>query len=238
MTSHRPSALLLAAGLTLAGAAACGEDPAPGPPAASASASPGPSTNGIDALPTERALTAARDAYVKASSVRVKGSFVDGGSRITLDLRQSARGATGTITLDGAKIRLLTIGRTAYFTGDRKFWTEAGGAEAYDLFKGKWVKTSLDAADFKEVAFFAERSFIAEQLPVSGVLGDRRENVRGVPAFKFQDSTEVGYWVALSGEPYPLRLGEGDGEAIDFLDYGKPVDLTPPPASKVFEMPE
>ena len=42
--------------------------------------------------------------------------------------------------------------------------------------------------------------------------------------------------MALTGEPYPLKLAGKDGAQaldLDFLEYGKPLKLTPPPASKV-----
>ena len=78
-------------------------------------------------------------------------------------------------------------------------------------------------------------------LPQDGLRGDEREDVRGAPAFRFEDAAGAGHYVALQGSPYPLRFAGEDGTSkidLDFLDYGAPVDLEPPPASKVVEAPE
>jgi hypothetical protein len=224
------------------GTAACGDEPAGTGTAAPATPAASPATNGIDRLPTDQALAKATAAYLAASSVHVKGTIVDDGTSIALDLRQTRRGdSTGTITMDGAKIKVLTVGKTAYISGDRKFWTDAAGADAYDLFKGTWVKTKLSGADFAQFALFTDRKRFADGvLPTDGLRADRREDVRGAPAFRFEDATDAGYYVSLTAEPVPVRFAGEDGGskiALDFLDYGAPVELTPPPASKVVEAP-
>jgi len=43
-------------------------------------------------------------------------------------------------------------------------------------------------------------------------------------------------YVALVGEPYPIRVETGTGVgSADFLDYGRPVTITAPPPAQVAE---
>lgn len=237
MIIKRAITLVLALGLSVAGAAACGNEPGGG---TTASASPKPATNGIDAMASAKAMTTARDAFLKAPSVRIKGTFTDGGSKITLDLRQAAGGSSGTFVIDGAKLNILTVGKTAYIKADRKFWESQGVGEAYATFKGKWLKTSLSAADFKDMAALTDREEFAKQLPAGSGLHGKPQTIRGTPAYEFKDADGSSYFVALQGEPYPLKVTSkdpADPGQFEFLDYGKPVDLAPPPASKVIKVP-
>src|SRR5690349_15782383 len=103
MITLRRCAPLLVLGLAVAGSAACGDDAADASSAARStpSAAATPATNGIDRLPSEKALARSKEAYLKASTVRVKGTVVDGGTNIGLDLRTTLQGDTqGTLTMD------------------------------------------------------------------------------------------------------------------------------------------
>jgi hypothetical protein len=241
MTSPRSSAVLLALTLAVAGTAACGDEAAPASGGASAgsSATSGPATNGVDTLPTKQALAAATKAFLAADTVHLKGDVVDAGSTISIDLLQTKNGdASGTLGFDGMKLTILTIGTTGYISGDKAFWTESVGADAYRQFKGKWMKTDLTAPDFEELAHFADREQFAREVLPTEAVGGERKTVNGTPAFGFTDNQGGNFYVALEGEPYPVRLDGVDGGstvALDFLDYDEPVKLKPPPASKIIE---
>jgi len=235
MTTLRASAALLTLGLAVAGIAACGEDGAS--PSSGSSASASPATNGIDTLPAEKALAAAKSAYLKAATVRVRGTVVDSGTDVALDLRTSLNGDTqGTLRLDGATIKVLTIGKNAWFSGDRKFWTDAAGADAYAQMKGKYVRTTRTSADFKDFADLIDRQQFADTVLPDTLLPGGRQAVNGLDAYRFKDLRGSSYFVALTGEPYPLKFAGKDGAQaldLDFLEYGKPLKLSPPPAAKV-----
>jgi hypothetical protein len=238
MTTLRASAALLVLGLAVAGTAACGDDGAsPSRGSATPAASASPATNGIDELPAEKALAAARSAYLEAATVRVRGTFVDGGAKIAVDLRTSRNGdSVGTMRFDGSTFEILTIGKNAWLSGDRKFWTDAGGADAYALMKGKYLRTKRSAPDFKDFADFIDRRKFADNVLPDALFPGERRAVNGVDAYRFKDFSGSSYFVALTGEPYPLKLAGKDGAQgldLDFLEYGKPLKLTPPPPAKV-----
>jgi hypothetical protein len=172
-----------------------------------------------------------------AATVRVRGTVVDGGTNVGLDLRTALNGDTqGTLRVDGATITVLTIGKRAWFSGDRKFWTDAAGADAYAQMKGKYLRTTRTSAEFKDFADLIDRKQFADSVLPDTLLPGGRQAVNGVDAYRFKDLSGASYFVALTGEPYPLKFAGKDGAQaldIDFLEYGKPMKLTPPPASKV-----
>jgi hypothetical protein len=240
MTPLRSSAVLVAITLAVAGTAGCGDEAAPDSgarTAASDSASATPDTNGTDTLPTKQALNAATKAFLAAETVHLKGDVVDGGDKISIDLRQTRSGdAVGTIGLQGMRMTILTIGQNAYISGDKAFWTKSAGADAYRHFKGKYLKTKLSSADFEELALFSNRAEFAKQVLPTDAIGGKKKTVNGTAAFGFTDDQGGNFYVSLQGKPYPVRLDgtdEGTTVALDFLDYDKPVNLTPPPPSKI-----
>jgi hypothetical protein len=237
MISKRSSVVLLAITLAVGGTAACGGDePAQGGGTATATK---PATNGTDTLPSKQALAKATEAYLAAESVHLKGSVVENGEKVSIDMVQTKKGdASGTVGLDGMKMTLMTIGKTAYISGDKAFWTKSAGAEAYATFKGKWLKTKLSGADFKDLALFTNRAEFAKQVLPTDLVGGERKDVNGTPAFSFTDNQGGNFYVALQGKPYPMRIdGTEDGSTVslDFLEYDAPVTFTPPPKSKVIE---
>jgi hypothetical protein len=242
MISKRSSVVLLAITLAAGGTAACGGDDATGTGGTKAGSAPTatrPATNGTDTLPSKEALAKATEAYLAAESVHLKGNVVEDGEKISLDLVQTKKGdASGTVGLDGMKMTLLTIGKTAYISGDKAFWTKSAGAGAYATFKGKWIKTKLAGDDFKDLALFTNRAEFAKQVLPTDLLGGKPKDVNGAPAFGFTDNQGGNFYVALQGKPYPVRIDGTDGGstvALDFLEYDKKVTFTPPPKSKVIE---
>jgi hypothetical protein len=71
--------------------------------------------------------------------------------------------------------------------------------------------------------------------------------VNGVPVIAITDQAtadqclEIGaqcgtIYVATTGEPYPIRIETGDGHtALDFADFGAPVDVVPPTPLDIFD---
>src|SRR6266550_8566105 len=82
------------------------------------SSSPTPTDNGVAALSAGQILSQARTALQSAPSVRVKGSVVNEGARLMVDLRLSDNGGRATITQAGQTIEVLRIGTTVYIKAD------------------------------------------------------------------------------------------------------------------------
>src|SRR5689334_14559061 len=123
----RASALaLVLAGLLLAG---CG-----------GSHSKSASSNGEASKSADTVLADAKAAVNGATSARVSGSIVSGGTPITLDLTMSADKAKGSMSTSGFEFELIRIGDTAYIKGSDDFYKHFAGAAIAQLLHGKWLK--------------------------------------------------------------------------------------------------
>jgi hypothetical protein len=203
-----------------------------------------PSSNGVASLSPPQILAKARTALENAASVHVKGLIVDQGDRIHVDIRiKRSAGGRGTLTVNGQTVELIRVGAKLYLRADEAFWrSQTGNAEVGKLLGGKYLVAPATHPDFKDLAGIADLKWMSEQLANDAPLTKgKHKNVRGTDAIGLVDSGTDGgvLYVALQGQPYPLRLEPNDtgtGESIDYLDYGKPVTLTAPPASQVIDI--
>jgi hypothetical protein len=239
MITARAGAALLVLGL-VSGTTACGGDSGsgtaatvPSVPATSApTPTPSPTTNGIDTLPPYDAQVAAREAFLTAPAVRLTGQVGDSGS---FDIRTSANGdAAGTLRGNGVRADFLVIGRTVWLSGNRAFWVRGLNRRNIpsDL-THKYVRTTLGSRYARALKTMTTRAEFASLWNTDGI-PDGREVVRGVAAYRFRDlRTGLVISVALTGEPYPLRLAGDDGQPIEIVVDDKPMTVMPPRAADV-----
>jgi hypothetical protein len=208
-----------------------------------ASTSPTPTDNGVAALSASQILSRARTALQSAPSIRVKGSVVNEGARLTIDLRASDKGGRATITQTGQTIEVLRIGTTVYVKADADFWrAQTRNTAAAELLKGKYLKGSTSDAKLASIAELTDMDkFVGTLLTPKGtVQKGPKKTVRGTEAIALDVSGQDGgtLYVATRGQPYPLQIVSttaSEPGTIDFLDYGVPVPLTPPPAEQVVD---
>ena len=205
--------------------------------------SPTPADNGVANLPATQIMSRAQAALKKAPSVHLKGSGVTNSQRFGIDLRISDKGGRGTITEGGQKVELLRIGTTVYLKADADFWrAQTSNSAAAELLKGKYLKGSTSDPQTASIAVLTELDkFVAELFSTKKtVTKGQKKTIRGQEAIAIvEPGTEGGMlYVATHGEPYPLQITSSTGSepgTIDFLDYGAPVTLTPPPADQVVD---
>lgn len=249
----RPTRVLLAVSAAALLSAACGDDttgsaaPATtsgaGTPSASAPAST--SGGGLAALPATEILAKASAALKAAPSVHLKGSGSSGGQTFEIDMRYGkAAQAVGTVTANKQKIELRRDGRSVYVKADAAFWQSTGGAAAARLLAGKWLKAPLGDQRVAGLAAFTDKDqFTSGILKADGtVTKAETKTIRGVEAIGLRSSGAQGggiLYIASTGDPVPLQIvpeaGGGDAGQLDFLDYGKTVDVQAPPASQVVD---
>jgi hypothetical protein len=201
--------------------------------------------NGIANLSAKQILAKAKDALSQAGSVRIQGGGFSEGEQFALDMRYGRAGAVGSLTSNGQTIELLRIGRTVYLKGSAAFWRSIGGNPAAELLKGRYLKMPASTREFAEVASFTDLEKSAAELlaPDGEISKSGRTTIRGMAAIGLKDPTNGGgtLYIALRGEPYPLRVAPDKGKtddvgSLDFLDYGVPVALTQPPADQVVDV--
>lgn len=245
---RRPTLLTsaLVTGLALVGCG--GDDGDSADDVAAPAESTAPETNWAEHLSADEILEEAKDAAAAADSVRISGEVVEDGSTIVIDMQYSGDGSTGTISADGATVELLRVGTNQYYMkADADTWEQlTGEAASGDIFADRYVRMPGDDESLGDLtSFFDFESFVEEALNPDGAIeqGETAE-VNGVQAIGLvdRDSQDGGtLWVALTGEPYPLRIEspEGSGEgAVDFLDWGEPVDIKAPAKDEVIDLSE
>lgn len=221
MTLRRTIVLGLAAGLALVG---CSDD--------------GGGLD-VDALSAQEIVDEATEAARSESSVKASGATVDdGGTPMDLDLSISPDGTTGTMTVEGTTIQLLITDQEFYMRADGDSWTTlAGDAAAGALLADRWVLVPTAEEDFAEVAFFADwDTFVNELFSVEGTLskGDVEE-IDGVDTVAIIEDGGGTMWIAIEGDPLPIRGDDGEGDVFD-LEWGVDVDITLPEADEVIDL--
>jgi hypothetical protein len=240
MQLTRSIAAAFAVALLPLGAACGGSDPGS---SGSAPSSPTPTDNGVANLSATQILARTQAALKKVPSVHVKGNGVTEGQKFGIDLHISDKSGRGTITQGGQTLELLRDGTTLYIKADADFWrAQTGSAAAAELLKGKYLKGSTSDPKVASIALLTEPDkFVAELFsPKRTVSKGKRTVIRGIDAIGVvsggKDSGTL--YVATRGEPYPLQITsttQSDPGTIDFLDYGAPVTVTPPPPDQVVD---
>ncbi|WP_018351040.1 hypothetical protein [Longispora albida] len=208
--------------------------------AGAAVAAPRAEDNGVAALSPAQIAERARAAVKTITSVHVKGEVPSGTEKIALDLKISgSEGATGTMTVGGNKVSILRIGTSAYFQGDRAFWAQFGGNAAANLFEGKWMRTTTEDPNFKDLVSLTDATQLMDAVlsGVSAASKGRTQQIDGQPAIELIGG-DGSLFIATTGEPYPLLLrssAAGGGE-LAFTEYNQPVTLTAPPADQVIDL--
>lgn len=211
------STVLLAAALLLVG---CG--------------SSGTKINGEAAKTADEILADALAAATQATSVHVSGSGSQGGTSLDLNLYLVAgKGGRGHLNVNGLSFDIISIGSTAYFKGDSRFWANFGGGVASELLKGRWLSEPSGTGD---LASFASLTDIAKFF--SAVLGSHgtlskgaTSTVNGQPVIALNDPSNNGIlYVATTREPYPVELTstKGKGGTITFGQWNESFTLAPP----------
>jgi hypothetical protein len=196
-----------------------------------------PTDNGVAAKSGQNILKAATAGFRSATSVHVIGRLKEQGDTVTLDLRLGQTTAQGSVTIGGAKLRILRAGRRLYLRG-RGFWEKAAGAQVANLVGERWVLAPESGSGgqafaglvrFTLVSGFADEVLTLKGTATKGGTG----TVDGKPAVAVKSSEGDSLWVATSGTPYPLRLEPSQpdaGERLDLREYNAPVPVTTPPA--------
>jgi hypothetical protein len=203
-----------------------------------------PPAESVAGLPAAQIAEEARAAARAPNSVRVKGTMTDGGEQLLLDLRLTRAGGHGSVSVDGAAIAIIVIGRTAYLRMSDAFWRKQSGSKAetealIQLIGGRWIKTALTSKDLGGTAAFASKTrFFDELFNEPGALRKTApRTVDGIACIGVRSSDGT-LWVDAS-TARPVRLEaptkSGTGKAITFTEYDKVEPPKAPPAAQIID---
>lgn len=208
--------------------------------APSATTSPAPTqapANGIADKPPAQIVAAATKALASASSVHVKGTVRESGTRYTIDLVLERASAKGSMTapvlgLKSAQFDFVVAGGKLFIRSST-LWQKVGGTAAAQLLNNRWVV--LPKASFHDFPFRSVRAF-ARIIHSGSPRKPRRAGavtmINGRPAIPVRSGDSIVY-VATTGPPFPLRVIPATHAAgvgvVDFIAYNAPVKIGPPP---------
>jgi hypothetical protein len=178
-----------------------------------------------------------------ARSVRVSGKVSQGKETITLNVQASndAKGQ-GSIGINGAVADVIRLGSRIYFSADKAFWTENGGAAAATLFDGRWVFTQATSNDGKSLAEFMDLTSLLHQvfggdLATAEFTLGKNTTVNGVAVATINGKVATGasggtLYVARTGKPYVIELkgngGTSGNSSLLFSAYNQSVNPVAP----------
>jgi len=192
----------------------------------------GSSDNGESGKKGPQVAADAANALEKAGGAHLSGTGTQDGKPMQLDVTVVGADATGTVTMDGAKLDLVNVGGKLYIRASGDFWTQNGvPATAVTLLDGKWVILPADSAG--ELSQFSVKG-LADELrhPSNGSIKDavHTDTVDGKKVVVVTESDGSTLDVAATGTPYPLKIVDKGSEAstITASDFGKKTKITAP----------
>ena len=223
--------------VTLAGCGTTGTSaPTASKPATSSSAAashPAASlaANGLEHQTAARVAQAADAAFKAAKTVHVRGTFLADGRTEKFDLRYEGGSASGTFTVNGAAIQIVTVGDEAYLKAGKRGLAAMGNPpDTQGLLANKWVKSgsARDMLTPFSLATFASE-LTAEEFAHGGTVAQSALAGQKVVVVTYPDDSKL--YVANVGPAYPLRFDASGsvGGRRDFSEYGAAFHITAPP---------
>jgi hypothetical protein len=232
--------------------AGCSESqPTAAPPTAagkaglSASATPSKPATRLDALTADQLAEKAESAADAAVSVRVRGTATtDDDKPLAFDLGLTRTAGSGTITIDGARLKIRIIGRTVYLQPSDAYWRQNTKPKkeadlVIKLMRGKWLKVPLTDENFGQLTTFVRKSALFVDLfdRATGTRKAGTKTVGGIPCIGLADAQGNTLWVDATNAR-PIRLdqpGESRSESMSFAfsEYNRIKEPKAPPATLI-----
>jgi hypothetical protein len=197
----------------------------------------GGSPSGVGSQSASQIVTTAGDALRSVSSVHLAGDITEGSKgSIGLDLKLvPGKGAVGSMTQDGATVKLVINGQQVYLNGGAGFWKKIGGAAAAEKLTGRWIKGP--SSEFGGLADELEIDTLLKGLLDNhgGLAKGAGATVDGQKVISVVDRSKGGtLYVAADGKPYPIEVTSSgsSGGKLTFDDFNAPVTITPPAGAK------
>ncbi|MFB7674561.1 hypothetical protein ACFC26_24415 [Kitasatospora purpeofusca] len=251
MPANRAVAAALAAlGLALTATACDDANDSTAAAAASSPASPSP-TERVASMTGKRLLDKGREAYGKASSLRMTGFVVDedSGRRTGVQLAADRKGQCQLkADVDGTgQFEILRTEGTTLFRPSTATLTAIRGAAVAERYRDRWFKipAGSEYSSLGDLCDLAGLTAFGDPNGSWQALAGEPGTVAGRASMGVQlSSTEEGAFtahLAAEGAMVPLRVEDGWGESagknmtLDFTDYDVPVVLPAVPAGSVVD---
>jgi hypothetical protein len=190
--------------------------------------------NGEASRSADKVLADAKAAADSASSARVSGSIVSGGTPIKLDLSMGSGQAKGSMSTSGLSFDLIRIGNTAYIRGSDDFYQHFAGAAVAELLHGKWLKASISSGRFASFEPLTNIRLLFDKVASNHgkLANDGAKTFDGQKVVEIRDTSDNSkLYVAATGKTYPVAIVGGkrsQSGTITFSDWDKPLQVSAP----------
>lgn len=177
------------------------------------------------------AVADAAAALEQAGAFTVRGTALQGGQQVTLDVHVQGEDSTGTLTVDGATVRFVRVGSATYVQGTPQLWSSVGApGEVATRLGDTWLLVPDEMAGIaapESLGSMAAELRLPGESPV--VDGVRVTTLDGAPVTVVSQADGGELWVAASGPAYPLHADDWGGDTqLTFSDFGVRQDITAP----------
>jgi hypothetical protein len=202
--------------------------------AGSSSAAPTtPDGNGEAAKTGPQVASDAADALARAGAVHMVGTGTSDGQQVSLDLHLQDSDISGTVTMGGQPLELVSTGGRTYAKAAASFWTaQQVPASVARKLGGAWVLLPAEAA----APFDFSLTKLADQLrkpeKTTWQPQVQKGTYQGQDVVVITESDGSTTDVAAIGTPYPLHSEDKgtDPGTVTLSDFGTKVAITAPPS--------
>ena len=171
-----------------------------------------------------------------ASSLHMSGSLNSSGKQIGIDLWiAKGNGAEGSLTVGGAKVRLIIVGGNLYINAPASFLTQFVSSPQFIHLGGRWLKIPVsNPGQFVSFVAFSRPDILLGQLQSSAdasLKNNGETTYKGQSVLALYDGASNGtLYVRATGTPYPVALVKtgSSGGAVAFGGWNHAVTLKAP----------
>jgi hypothetical protein len=192
------------------------------------------SSNGEASKSADKVLADAKAAVDGASSARVSGNIVSGGTPIRLDLSMANGQAKGTMSTSGLSFDLVRIGNTAYIKGSDDFYKHFAGSAVAQLLHGKWLKASITSGRFASFEPLTNVRLLFDKVASNHgkLANDGAKTFDGQKVVEIRDTSDNSkLYVSATGKAYPVAIvggKKGQTGTITFSEWNKSLSVSAP----------
>ena len=172
-------------------------------------------SNGLEKKPAAEVLREAAAALKGAKSVHIVGTT----PIWSVDIRIQDGSSTGTLTLNGARMKITIIGSTAYINTDQAGLKQFGASpQMQRQDAGRWLKSPSSGFKSFTSTGFASQLTSRHMGSVEPKVQQATLDGRKVAVISWRDGSRLD--VANTGPAYPLRLTRPNLLQVAFSEYG------------------
>ncbi|MGH2861461.1 MAG: hypothetical protein ACRDLT_08130 [Solirubrobacteraceae bacterium] len=192
----------------------------------------GGSSSSVSSMKPTAAAVASIQAFNKASSVRVSTTQRAGNS---VDIEITNRGGKGTISRDGFREKVLSVGRYVYWQPSAAYLKHYGGAAAVKTYAGVWLRGLATKGNWAKLASTLNKRYFGKPLeaairePIGSATKETPTTIDGRAAVPVTNKAHsVTLYIAAKGTPFLLAVADKGHPTTYLSGYDRPVSLVPP----------